>query len=234
MTQKNIFIVVAIMVVLILGYSFLLWMRPGFIDHQPQVSPALSTSSSQSSTPTQPPQLSPASSANDVAWNALVNEYGWSIKYPSSWEAYGMHDNTAEEEEGPIIQGPKNCFDGGLRCGTIQIDSMGERTIAEFSNLTPKQYLFEYRLKYLAGKLLAQRALQVGGESAYEITFLQTNAGGYPNGQVAKTIAINHKGVMYTIGYYEDFKDRSAIKSADDWTLTTLFEQIISTFRFTN
>ena len=163
-----------------------------------------------------------------AGWKTLTHVYGWSIQYPETWESSGHHGTAPEDDIGPVLTGPKGCYDNNLRCGSIQIDLAAFHS--EFS-LTPRQYLERHSITSDT-KILGQREMIIGGYPAYEITKHQDNWSGYPNGKIAKSIAVNYQGGFLTIYYHEDFKDRAVIKSSDDWELTSLFNKILSTFQF--
>jgi len=163
-------------------------------------------------------------------WKILINKFGWSIKYPPSWSSEGFHGNTAEEEVGPQIGGPNNCYQNGNSCGFIQIDSFGgmnyDKTPKEFlyDNLVPLNQRFVF---------LDEKELIIAEQSAYEITYMEKNVYGYANGQIAKHVAVKNQNKIYTITYYEySSKGESMNNSFRTWQLTPIFDQILSTLRF--
>lgn len=169
------------------------------------------------------------------AWKTLRNKHGWTIKSPPDWKVFSPSaPPTPVEPEygiGVVFQGPDGCFDSGLRCGflTVFFDSKN----FEDPLMTPKKFLLESS-SFVGGnrKLLAQKKVKIAGIDGYEITYLQTNLYGHPNGQVEKRIALLHDDRMFTIYYYEDYSDRLIIKSTDDWKLVPVFDTMLSTFRF--
>ena len=177
-----------------------------------------------------PPDQTTHEPSEVANWKTLVSKHGWSIKYPTTWEASGLDNNTAEEDWGPIIQGPQNCFGKGLRCGLIQISAFALPSTE--ASLSAKQFLLEHQMRADPQReLLTQRDVLIAGRVGYEISYRQRNAGGYANGAILREIAVKYQDKMYDISVAEDFKDRTVIRSTNDWQLVPLFEQILSTFK---
>ncbi len=186
----------------------------------------------------QPPIINPNStgSVGTTNWKTLKNSNGWKIEYPTDWLVYSPGYPPAtpnpETDEGVVIQGPNNCFENGQRCGTFAL-SLRDQT-DQASLHSPEQFLLNELAAGSHRKLLAQSETTIGGLPGYSITYNQTNMEFFPNGEIFREIAVGNGNKMLVISINEDYKDRTVIKSIADWKLTPLFDQIISTLKFTD
>jgi hypothetical protein len=56
-------------------------------------------------------------------WKELKNQFGWQLRYPPDWEAWGHGSDTpdAESDDQPEIVGPKHCGESHTRCASLQV-----------------------------------------------------------------------------------------------------------------
>lgn len=165
-----------------------------------------------------------------AGWKTLQSKYGWGIKYPPTWDASGFNDNTAEEEPNPVIQGPTNCWDQGISCGTVELGYDANST------QTAKQFLLnEFMTLSQEGRkpeLLEQKERLLGGQEAYEIVIREPNPGGQPDPLLHKYIAVNHNDKIFELLFSEE-RSNEKVELPSDWRLLSTLEQILSTFQFT-
>jgi hypothetical protein len=167
-------------------------------------------------------------------WKTLKNKFGWSIKYPPTWEASGQHNVIAEDFVAPIIQGPKGCYKNKAECGSIQVDVPSAMTDI-YKNVSPSQYELE-KFKNAPFQILKnQNESLVNGNPAFEVTYLISNDGQFPNGRYVKEIAIKHKEDIYVISYdagSNDSSGRGITGLPEDWQLAPVFGKMLSTLKF--
>lgn len=93
MSRKIVFTILGVVVVLVMGYSFL-WMKSGFIDNRPQTQQSTSVSNEATTPPTktttQLPDKQAITSPNTETdnWKTYRSEeYGFEFRYPAHWKA---------------------------------------------------------------------------------------------------------------------------------------------------
>jgi len=122
-------------------------------------------------------------------WVQLNNTHGWSIAYPTSWEAYVMQapdsgpELSIRESENVNIDGPKDCYEHKARCGHFQIDSASTTPRAEV-----KQYVDEETQNQ---KVISKKAGELDGLPAY---FIQL-----PEDQ--RLVIVKSKSLIFHISY---------------------------------
>jgi hypothetical protein len=164
-----------------------------------------------------------------ATWRELKNSYGWSIRFPRNWTANAIGDEEPATYESPDFAGPNDCYKQGLPCAGFQIDAMPWQQ-DDISRQTPKEYLG-------GGSdpdFIRQGPICLDGHVGYQVFYLAKNIGGWSHPEPVREIAVKHNGKMLTIIYSENAKDNEAIRSPQDWKLAPVFEQILSTFRFTD
>ena len=101
MNRKFIFIAFTVVVVLVMGYSFL-WMKSGFIDYKPKTYPSKDIPTQTSTqTPIQPSvEPVPKSSLTDKTANWKTyrnNQYGFEFRYPSDYSFDVIKDSKGSD-----------------------------------------------------------------------------------------------------------------------------------------
>jgi len=222
----------------ILGTGFGLWHRAKYTGQ----SAINATISQQAPQPTPPVK----SLGIDVsAWKTLTNKYSWSVKYPASWDAEGDGGESPENDIEASLQGPRGCFEQDRECGYLSVGIWAgsinpndkTRTLAA---LSPKAFILATAFPTPPSPdrvLMEQGDLLIDGAPAYYVLFRQKNFENYPNGIIMKKIEVKTQGKLYSISYYETAKNKpliASIGSPNDWQLNPIFEEIISTIRFSH
>lgn len=153
-------------------------------------------------------------------WQELKNQFGWEIRFPKDWEAWGHGTDTpdAEADDQPEINGPRGCMESGARCGGFQVIFPHY----DYCKLSPRAFL-------LGGgsgaKIFTQGEIRVGDSLGYEVVSLDKDG-------PVRVIALKRDGMLLTITYSENDRDPNAIKLPSDWKFASIFETILSTFTF--
>lgn len=182
-------------------------------------------------------------SVDSSNWKKLSNRYGWSLRYPNSWEAHGHEDEAARSDVEPYIQGPQGCYEQSQECGYLSVGiwfgsvSPNAKT-QSLSDLNAKEFLLatEFPVPPDPNRAMLEAGdLTVDGVPGYYIVFRQKNFEAYPNGIIMKRVEIKYHGKFYGIAYYEAGKNKafiSQINSPSEWRLNPIFEQIVSSIKF--
>jgi hypothetical protein len=169
-------------------------------------------------------------------WKILVDQHGWSVRYPPSWQPETMEGDRADEAFQPILTGPKGCYQQAKECGFVQLGSGWRPPTPRQAALSAKDALLE---GIPAGQnyiLLRQGSTVLDGKLAYFIVYRMKLYGGYPNGVIFKEVEAKYRNQFYFIVFHEEGKNRgaiSAINSPDGWVLNSVFSAIVSSFKFT-
>lgn len=168
-------------------------------------------------------------------WNTLKNQNGWQVQYPPGWKTMVFSSVSASisaEKAGVVaITGPQGCFINGP-CGTITFNSFLEQT-ASISAMIPKDYQLKYFISVAKDQFefFSNREVTVGTLTGNEIVFGLKTPGDFGR-QITKLLTFKNGGKIFTISVNESTKDPKTIKSISDWTMRTLYDQILSTFKF--
>jgi len=175
---------------------------------------------------------SPHPDVSTAGWKLLVNNYGWSVRYPPSWKAEPIEADSAEAETQPIISGPPGCYEAEQECGQIQIGA-SPRLYGERATQSAKDELLEHSL---VGQrtLIEQGETVLGGQPAYFVVYRDKLYGGYPGGLIFKEVETKYADHLYFMTFYEEGKNASriaAINSPNGWALEPIFEGIAASFK---
>ena len=147
-------------------------------------------------------------------WVQLNNTHGWSINYPTSWEAYVMQapDSGSElsirESENVNIDGPKDCYERKARCGHFQIYSANTTPHAEV-----KKYVDEETQNQ---KVISKKVRELDGLLAYFIKLPEDH----------RLVIVKSKSLIFHISYGpNDHKPT-------DKTLEEIFDRMMSSLKF--
>lgn len=157
-------------------------------------------------------------------WLQLRNRYGWKIRYPADWGATGHGYTEPANDDAPTISGPTNCYE--QRCGNAQIQVRIFKPTDEVAKLTACELV--RRAVSTGAKVSSTRELKVAGVSACEIIFTS-------NYTLNRYIEFKHRNHYFHVAYWEEGKASiGEIRSAADWRLVDIFDQMMDTFSFTD
>lgn len=162
-----------------------------------------------------------AEDSETANWRTLKNKYGWKIKYPPNWLP-APNPEAAPALSGLVeFRGPGDC--GKERCAYFQINSdinQGKVKDPPEDDTEPKTN---------DPNLFFRRRVQLGGFPAIDACWYEPKTSG---GQLARGIAIFHKGREIEITYIEGGPDKTTIKAPIDWKYVGTFNKILSTMSF--
>lgn len=157
-------------------------------------------------------------------WKIYSNPVdNYSIKYPTDWKVESTKGGV--ETYTPVLNSPCN-YDSGQLCSQIYIETGKYDPQKKFEptfiiNLTsPKPDMVSNKTSVI-----------VDGEIAEGFELFQPNYG--DKGRLLYVLVTNHKNTKYSFIYEESQKNRN-FQTGSDWQNKTIFDQIISTFQFTD
>lgn len=176
---------------------------------------------------TQPTPISLTTPTSDPTadWKTYANTaYNYSVKYPLDWEIAVKGDADASTFDAPYLESPCN-YDSGQLCSQMQIETGTYEPNKKFEpnfivNLTGSK----------PDKVSNTTSTTVGGEEAQGFDYFQSNYG--DTGRLLYVLVTNHKNTKYVFTYVESQKNRT-FQTGVDWQNKKIFDQILSTFKFT-
>lgn len=159
-------------------------------------------------------------------WKTYTNTaYKYSVKYPADWSITAKGDSEISTFPAPYLNSP--CvFDSGDLCSQIYIQT----SPADPSHMYDPSFIIS-----LTGsnpdKVSHKIEMTVGNEPAQGFEYFQANYG--ESGRLVYVVVTNHHNTKYTITYEESQKNIK-FSSSSDWKRKMLFDQILSTFKFTD
>ncbi len=165
---------------------------------------------------------SPHEPADISNWKSFNSSYEYSIKYPVGWTVGAPGGASPEDIPEPVFDSPCN-YDKGDRCLQMFISS---------DKYDPKGSGDKFSPSFIIGsadKTQNQINLTVDGESAIGFNYFQGN---YIGTRWQYVVVFTHNSMKYTLTYEESQKGVGVITPAD-WKNKQLFDQILSTFKFT-
>mgnify|MGYP001580800908 FL=1 len=185
---------------------------------------------------TKPPQysLTPAPTTDPRAnWKTIKNTaFSWEIKYPSDWEILTpVCDLPAGECSNVMMRGTNifngECSDPKLRCGNLSVEVVVPHTGNVTATMSAKQYIESFNPSIPIVEPSTE--VIINGETGYQQT-VQNFPG---SSAITRTITILHNGKVYYLGMTEGYyHDNYNIHTTNDWKLLSIFNQILSTFKF--
>jgi hypothetical protein len=156
------------------------------------------------------------------------------MRYPPDWEDatetfYG-EDLTFETSDFVYIQGPRNCYTEAVGCALVGIRRYSRNTAD--SEGTLEEY---FGMNHPGGgstEYLKRTRITLAGESALDVC-----SRGNSDGKVSviRQIVFKHNGYLFEISYRETVNSKKAtleIKTPQDWKYAAIFEQMLTTFSF--
>lgn len=216
--SKFLLILLVVLVLVALGLAGVFAYRK-YISN-PTASPTTQPTPISSPTPT--PAPTPDVTAN---WKTYTNTaYNYLVKYPLDWEIAVKGDADASTFDAPYLESPCN-YDSGQLCSQMQIETGTYDPNKKFEpnfiiNLTGSK----------PDKISNTTSTTVGGEEAQGFEYFQSNYG--DSGRLLYVIVTNHKNTKYVFTYVESQKNRT-FQTGVDWQNKKIFNQILSTFQFT-
>lgn len=157
-------------------------------------------------------------------WKTYTNEkLGVSIKIPPTWSVEDSGDLT----EAPVLSGSDSAQH---RRAMVQIDRLKAP-----NDKTAKDYYERSNKGNTLREIIRAKEVSVADTTGYDVTNKVLTNGGAP---FNREVTILHNGYAYVIGFDEsvnsdNWQDSFAqIHSPNDWKLNSLFDQILSTFKF--
>ncbi|MBI4035740.1 hypothetical protein HY383_02235 [Candidatus Daviesbacteria bacterium] len=193
------------------------------------------------------PQPTPSiTQAPTDSWQIFTNtKYGYSINYPNAWNLGGSGPGQTPEFIAQhfwvTLEGSKNCWETTKYCGhiTIKVEELSEKD----STLSAKEVWLRNLTKDMSPVINKEENLELSGTSAIKISYVNNFIGGQTSESTApipmKTVVLVHNKKIYTIDVREQFYSQGKPISPKDiplseWQNTSLYDQIISTFKFSN
>ncbi|MCL5073498.1 MAG: hypothetical protein M1308_21785 [Actinobacteria bacterium] len=179
-------------------------------------------------------------------WQTFTNtKYGYSIKYPDNWNLGGSGPGQTPEFIAQhfwiTLEGSKNCWETTKYCGhiTIRVEELNEKDLT----LSAKEIWLRNLTKDMSPAIDKEENLELSGTSAIKISHVNNFIGGQTSESTApipmKTVVFLHNKRIYTIDVREQFYPQGKPISPknvsfSEWQNTSLYDQIISTFKFSN
>jgi len=160
-----------------------------------------------------------------VGWKVYTNTaYKYTLKYPSDWEIEAKGNADVTTFSAPVLNSPCN-YDSGQLCSQIFVETGVYNPENKFEpnfiiNLTGSNP------DRVSNKVMTT----VDGEEAQGFEYFQSNYG--DKGRLLYVLVTNHKNTKYTFTYEESQKG-STFQTGKDWQNKNIFDQIVSTFKFT-
>jgi hypothetical protein len=182
----------------------------------------------QAATQATKPATSKVVQTNDptVDWQTYTNTaYKYNLKYPKEWVLETKGGAIAKTFPAPAFNSPCN-FNAGDVCSQVFI----EINSAEAGNFDPG-----FIMQPGSGDTVSNKInTKIDGENAVGFEYFQAN---YDHGDGTKGLlryvyVVNHNNEKFTITYDEEQKGKTMI-TASDWQNKGIFDQILSTFKFT-
>jgi hypothetical protein len=149
----------------------------------------------------------------------------YSLEYPSDWEIGGAQNVILANYDSPVLNSP--CTENQqARCAQLDIKT-GKSDSAK--NFDP---FFVINLDGSnPDKITNKASTTINNEAAIGFELLQTNITG--SSLLSYVLVTYHNNIKYTFRY-EEYQQGITILTAKDWQYKAIFDQIISSFRFTN
>lgn len=173
----------------------------------------------------------------------MATAYGYSIKYPDNWTLGGSGPGQTPEFLAQHfwiqLDGPQNC-EATKHCGSmiIQVYQLNEADLV----LSAKEIWLRDLSKSMQLAIDKEENIELGGTTATKVSYINNFLGGQTSVSTApiptKTVVLTHNKNIYEINLreflYPDNKVMSS-KNANiaEWIYDSLFDQILSTFEFT-
>lgn len=158
-------------------------------------------------------------------WKTYTNtKYGYEIKYPK--------DFTLSYPAGSPCSGPiEECGDLEILNTDIEyypvIGILVDPASPKTDKITLKEYMDHYMVHY---EFIEAKYETIGGEPAYSETEKITNPDA---NELTKQTVVSYKNNFYQISYTEHYGSIGSVYSLKDWENVNLFNQMLSTFKFT-
>jgi len=169
-------------------------------------------------------------------WKRYINsKYSYSIKYPNDWQITIIGGVPEDISEGPVFQTP-NCIEQGIRCATLQITTNDLRNSPYETFDSGKYYNSQYgSVQNPNITVEGEQKITFHGIPAMEKVFWQNVRIDHINPELYKYVVFVENKTAYIISLYEGYyNDDYNIKSLSDWQNHTTFNQILSSFEFTD
>ena len=160
-------------------------------------------------------------------WKLLKNHFGWSMQYPGYWGLDEGDGDKGPEDDNPVIY------------GTIEAAKLHQQigwVIVNYRTSFNEKFSLKSIVEGTHGSnpVISEKdghESKVGGFPAYDEVITESQRREHSQSRILRKIAINKNGALIKIEYYEGgtgtFLDR------DKWKNEKLFDEMLSTFRFT-
>lgn len=164
----------------------------------------------------------PSSTSNAISnWKTYNNTtYKYTLKYPSNWEIGAEGEADVTTFPAPVLNSPCN-YESGQPCSQMFVET---GTYDPANKFEPSFIINQ------ADKVSNKVTTEVDGEEAQGFEYFQSNYGS--NGRLLYVLVTNHKNTKFTFTYEESQKGK-VFQTGEDWQNKNVFDQIISSFKFT-
>ncbi len=194
--------------------------------------------------PTPASSVVPSSTSDETAnWKTYTNtKYGYIIKYPDNWTLGGSGPGQTPEFLAQHfwiqLDGPQNC-EAAKHCGSIiiQVKQLNETDLA----LSAKEIWLRYLSMNMQPAIDKEENIELGGIMATKVSYVNNFLGGQTSESTTpiptKTVVLIHYKNLYIIDLREFLYPEGKVvspKNANitEWIYDSLFNQILSTFKF--
>ena len=168
---------------------------------------------------TEIPSPTPNPTAN---WKTYTNTiYKYSLRYPQNWNVSAIANSDPTTAQEPVFNSLCDYNSGDL----CQQFFVNVTKVTNSSDLEPNIVITSNDTQ------TDKQDLKVDGQNAKSFVLYQPNYG--TNGGLSYFVITNFNGYKYTIFYRESLKNKD-FKTSSDWQNKQEFDQILSTFKFTN
>ena len=181
-----------------------------------------------------------------ATWKTIQNKYGWSIQYPPTWAPLEIGDLSANDNTNSGIYGPNKEYLKDQRYGTIIISpefSSGDKDLVKFIR---DYYIGRGRNPNI--ELINGHEITISGKNAYEVIVKYKVSQVYPKGYTLRHVVIRRDSspfklilnptttLSYSIVsliYHEDSSKEKTAPNEKTWKYEKMFDEMLSTFKFT-
>lgn len=161
-------------------------------------------------------------------WKTYDNSgFGYVTKYPANWSFSGDQNSNPLTTSLATFQSDSTCNVTNNLCSIIQID---------VENNSDKNDLTPILAVNLEGpnpdKITNKSSVKINGENASEFDLFEASLRSAA-GTLIHTVVVNHNGRKYVLSFLESSFGGGSIVDSTKWKNKYVFDQILSTFKFT-